>query len=250
MQLPSRRFFITGVVASLGVTALLGIISIITSGLGDIGTKILISTGEVDFAAVLALGCAGNTSTKLHKRIQTLGLLSIFTGLVLGIYLTWTFKLFESQDDIVLKTFGVMFVLAISSAHACQILPLMVYNRILDRLVRGTVVCIAIVAGLVINAIVFPEISTGETYYKFVGIVLILDVFGTILIPVLRRFGPPRTGQPDTATGRYFNGPVDDTLGLNNTPDQIIAPAAVSTPMSPNVQDNPPKSQTDHPSED
>ena len=208
MQLPSRRFFLTIIVGSLIVTALLGIIAIISNGLGDSGSKVLTTTIVVDIAAILALCCAGKTSEQLHKTIQFVGVLSSLVALVLVIYLIWAGSLFDSGGEGIVRAFGVFSVLAVASAHACLILPLMGYNQTTRTIVRSTLLFIAAVAELLINYIAIPGFNPGEGYAKAIGVFLILDVLGTILIPLVRRFTPPQTSAATVATGATEDPPA------------------------------------------
>jgi hypothetical protein len=190
MQLPSRRFFLTIIVSSLALTALLGIVAILTSALGDVGSKVLGTTIAVDVAAVLALCCAGKTQDQLHKTVQFLGVLSALIALLFAIYLVWADSLFSGGSEGMLRAFGVFSVLAVAAAHSCLILPSMNYNQNVRTIVRSTLLFIAVVAELLINYFAIPNFSPGDSYGKAIGVFLILDVLGTILIPLVRRFTP------------------------------------------------------------
>lgn len=73
MRMPTRKFFLTIILSSLAVTALLGIIAIVSSALGDIGSKVLATTIALDIASVLALCCAGKAVSGFHKAVQAVG---------------------------------------------------------------------------------------------------------------------------------------------------------------------------------
>lgn len=188
MRLPSRKFFLIIVISSLVASALLGIVAILTSGLGDTGWKVLATTGEIDVAAVLALCCAGKTRSRIHGVFQLPGFASITIGLAMGLVVTWVTNF---DNDTVLRVWGISAILSLACAHACLVLPLAEYNRLLKQIVTLTTVCIALVAELLANYILFDNFDPGDSYVKGIGVLLILDVLGTILALILRKTTKP-----------------------------------------------------------
>jgi len=121
MNLPTRRLLLRLIIASLSITATLGIIVTLWNGLGDTGAKIISNAMDVDVASVLALCCAGPAKSALHPAVQLSGLLSAFIGLATRIYITWWGVTSTGLEDGVRRAATVLLILAIASAHGqCQ----------------------------------------------------------------------------------------------------------------------------------
>jgi hypothetical protein len=190
----TRKFLLRLIVVLLSLTAVLGIISVLWTGLGETGTKILISAIAADAASVLALCCTGRTTSALHRTIQVTGILSACAGFATAVYGIWFDVTVNGVGDGILRATAVCFILAASSAHASLVLPLRSYNRPMRIVVTGTVLCIAAAAELIANYVLFPNFSPGSAYDRALAVILILDALGTILILLMHRFGPPRAG--------------------------------------------------------
>jgi hypothetical protein len=192
MKLPTRKFLLRPIVVLLTLTAVLGIISVLWTGLGETGTKILISAIAADASSILALCCTGRTVSVLHGAIQVTGVLSACAGFATAVYGIWFDMTGNGVGDGILRATAVCFILAASSAHASLVLPLRSYNRPMRAVVTATVLCIAVAAELIANYVLFPNFNPGSAYSQALVVILILDALGTILILLIHRFGPPR----------------------------------------------------------
>jgi hypothetical protein len=67
MKLLNRTFLLRLLIVSLSITAVLGIISVLWTGLGQTGGKILASAIGIDAASILALCCAGPAKSAAHR---------------------------------------------------------------------------------------------------------------------------------------------------------------------------------------
>jgi hypothetical protein len=195
MKWPPRKFLLNVIIASLSITAVLGIIAVLWPGFGETGAKILGSTTGVDVASVLTLCCARPAKSALHRAVQVTGILSACLGAVTGLYVIWLPA--SGLGDGMTRTAVVLFLLAAASTHASLMLAWRTYNRPMRIVVPATILCIAAATELIANYVVFPGFDPGrEGYLRALTVVLILDALGTILILLLHRFGPPRA---DTA---------------------------------------------------
>src|SRR3982074_234015 len=89
MKLPTRKFLLSFIIASLSITAMLGIIGVLWAGLGETGAKIMGSAIGVDVASFFTLCCARPAKSELHRAVQMAGILSACLGLVAGLYVIW-----------------------------------------------------------------------------------------------------------------------------------------------------------------
>lgn len=190
--MPTRKFLLRLIVVLLSITAVLGIISVLWSGLGETGVKILISVIAADVASILALCCTGRTTSAWHRAIQVTGILSACAVFATGVYGVWWDMTVNGMGDGILRATAVFFILAVASAHGSLVLPVRSYNRLMRMVVTATVLCIAAAAELIVNYALFPNFDPGSAYNRALAVILILDAFGTILILLRHRLGPPR----------------------------------------------------------
>jgi hypothetical protein len=192
VKLPTRKFLLRLVIFSLTATAVLGIAGVLWSGLGETGTKILGSAIAADAASFLALCCTGRVTSAWQRAVQVTGTVSACLGLLAGVYLIWWGASASGPGAAIWRAAAVLFVLAVASAHASLLLRLRPHGRLARAVVTGTVICTAAAAELIANYALVPNFDPGNGYAKALAVILILDVLGTILILLLRRFGPPR----------------------------------------------------------
>ena len=200
MRLPTRKFLLRLVIFSLSATAVLGIVSVLWSGLGETGTKILGSAIAADAASFLALCCTGRVTSAWQRAVQVTGIVSACLGLVTGTYLIWWGVNAGGLGEGVGRAAAVLFILAAASAHASLVLPLRSHSRLARAVVIGTVICTAAAAELIANYALIPNFDPGDGYDKALAVILILDALGTILVLLLHRFGPPRVGAAPPGT--------------------------------------------------
>jgi hypothetical protein len=218
MKLPTRKFLLRVIIASLSITAVLGIISVLWTGLGETGAKILGSAIGVDVASVLTLCCAGPAKSASHRAVQVTGILSACLGVVTGLYVIWWAVPASGLEGGMTRTAVVLFLLAAASAHASGVLVWRTYNRPMRIVAPATILCIAAAAELIANYVVFPGFDPGSAYLRALTAVLILDALGTILLLLLHRFGPPPSDA--AATGTTVRHPSPD-------PSDVTLPAVL-----------------------
>jgi hypothetical protein len=207
MKFPTRKFLLNVVIASLSTTAVLGIIAVLWTGLGETGAKILGSAIGVDVASLLTLCCTGPTKSLWHRTVQVTGILSASLGLVSGLYVIWRPGTAGALEEGMTRTAVVLLLLAVASAHAFRVLAWRTYNRPMRLVAPATILCIAAAAELIANYLVFPGFDPGRGYLRALVAMLILDALGTILLLLLHRFGPPRSGSKRSEHWRLVGDP-------------------------------------------
>jgi len=110
-------------------------------------------------------------------------------GLVLsaaGFLLTFTLIWANPNGDILGRlTFSVL-VLVIALAHAALLLPRRDGDETGTTILRATFVASTVLTTMIIIPILF-DASPGDFYYRLLGVVAVLTVLGTLLVPILRR---------------------------------------------------------------
>jgi hypothetical protein len=189
-----RRAAVWTIIVSLVAAALIGIATIVSGEFGELQSKVLLTTLAVAGAAILAL-CH---LAVLNRDVKVLGWIGIATSaiaLIAAVTLIWwnwndTGMYGPGVATNIAKLLGVSLLLAVSFAHANLLLlladaPIRWMRTALDL----TLVLIGIVPLLVIPVILsdggFPPQSLADMYWRFFGVILILDALGTVALPVV-----------------------------------------------------------------
>ena len=188
----ARRIAIIAIVASLSLTALIGIITLLSGDIfGETAGKVLLTTLLLAGFSITVL-CHLAVVGRALKLVGFVGVGVSGVALICGLLLIW--RDWNNYDDIeaLLKTFGVFGVLAVSFAHANLLLLLgQRRNRVVRVLLYVTVALIGIVALMLCLPIATGGDIPGENgdgYWRLLGVVGILDVLGSIVLPVTGRF--------------------------------------------------------------
>lgn len=188
MKFPARKPLLHIIIALLTATAILGVTSVLWSGLGETGMKILVSALGADAASLLALCCTSPAISGRHRAVQLTGVLSAGSGLAASLYLIWSGTAADGgPGEGVLRAAVVLWILAVASAHTALVLPRCPRPPSGRIIVAGTVLCTGAAAELVANYALFPGFEPGRGYLQAVTVLLILDALGTILIMLLHR---------------------------------------------------------------
>ena len=188
-----RRIAVWTVIVSLVVTALIGIYTIVSGEFGETQSKVMLTTLAVAAFSILAL-CH---LAIVGRDVKVVGWIGIGTSAVaLGLAATliwWDFGDYSYQPGglyvNLMKAFAISGLIALSLAHAN--LMLLLQNSPLRWLRSALVVAlvlIAVVPTLVLPVILtdgsFPPQSFQDVYWRFFGVVLILDALATVALPV------------------------------------------------------------------
>ena len=209
----ARKGAIYGIIISFSGAALVGIIALLGGDFGETQGKILLTTVLFGAFSITAL-CHLAIADRAMRIVGVSGLLASGVALVTGLVLVW--RDWDAQDGGLdwLKIFAAAGILAVSFAHANLLLLLAGRRRAAIRWgLAATLVAIAVVAVMLI----IPVVSDGEIpgqeadlYWRVFGVIAILDVLGTVVVPVLALFlrdgaGPstPSAAEPQGAAGAH-----------------------------------------------
>jgi hypothetical protein len=176
-----RKLFLWIFLGFLVLTALVGIISVLSGEFGKIQVKILGTCLTISAASICSMACAAFMEKRRRRWLGLSGiLLSIITAalVIIGI---WP----EIESDEYWKTTGTLAVFAVAFAHGfLLLLPTLDDHHKWIQVV--TSVSIGILA-LQLAIAIWGEIDS-ETYFRFVGVTAILVVLETLVIPILIKF--------------------------------------------------------------
>jgi hypothetical protein len=184
----ARRIAIIAIIVSLSLTALIGIITLLSGDFGETQGKVLLTTLILAGFSITVL-CHLAVVGRALRVVGFVGFAVSAVALVAGLILIWS-DLSDSEG--VWKTFGVFGILSFSFAHANLLLLLgQRRNTVVRALLYTTVAIIGVVALMICLPILtdgdIPG-SNGDWYWRLLGVVAILDVLGTIVLPITGRF--------------------------------------------------------------
>lgn len=209
MTSPARKLLLRISIVLLTVTAMLGVASVLWSGFGQTGGKILLSAVGADAASLLALCCAGPAVSAGHRAVQATGVLSACGGLVAGLCFLWSGPIVAGgAGEGALRAAIVLWAITVASAHTALLYPLHPLAKRGRVLVAGTALCTWAAAELVANFALIRDFTPVGAYFKALTVLLILGALGTIVIVLLHRFGPPGADRNGAGSPRTPAPPV------------------------------------------
>lgn len=235
-----------GIIASLSVAALIGIVALLFGTFTELQGRIMLSTLLIGVVSVLAL-CNLAGIDRAFRWISVTGLGVTALTLLSGLVLIWMDRSGATNDEWLWKTFGIAGIAAVSAAHASLLLLLGGRTNKVVRVGLWATLAIIALVFLLIAALIVTDGDVGsEAYARVLGTVAILDVLGTIVVPVVALFlrdpaagargagaggagaggaeaAPAQSGDAGASGSRASSGPVDGTVPfVIAVPDDVL----------------------------
>jgi hypothetical protein len=188
-----RRLFLIAVLASLTASATIGIFIFLVGEFGDTQRNLLLTTLAVGGFSLTGLASTVGAASWWLWLARPIGLATSMVALGLVVLLIWGI-VDADNDDLVLKLAGTLVVLALSSAHLSLLGTFRPVNLLVWLWHSGTVLAAVGLAYLIVGAIWgHIDFDDEELYVRWLGVVAILDVLGTIgLFPLSRLVSSPK----------------------------------------------------------
>jgi MFS family permease len=174
--------------AGMCLTAAVAIWALIAGRFDDTSGRVLL-TGLA--AALCTLGgLAGSTALPLEDRGRRAGKLTIgLSQLVLLLTLALIWIPGAANDDTLRQSLGISGVLMLAGAHASLLLSWLseLDTRTVDRLRYGAIVCGSSAALLLSGVIAASDGPVASGIWRLLGVLVVLAVLNTLLIPLARR---------------------------------------------------------------
>jgi len=184
-----RRTTVVVIIVTVVISAILGIVMLLTGSWGDVQGRILGTTFAIAVFAITALCHLAQVDRPLRTMGFT-GIAASVLALIPVLIIIWDTGGYSSDTYAwLLKSFGFFTVLAASLAQA-NLLLLLARRR--QRAVR-IVLIVALVFIAVVAIMIWLPILTegripgdgGDWYWRLFGVAAIVDVLCTIVLPVL-----------------------------------------------------------------
>jgi hypothetical protein len=186
-----RRAAATLTIGSFSLAALMGILALLGGGsFGDGEARVLLTTLIVGCASICAL-CYLATAGTPWAPVGVVGAVTLILPVATSLVLVWAdWDLFDNDMDGTWKAFGIGVVAAVSLAQICLLLAL-AGNRESLRFVLWSTVGLAVLLAILVSGMILGEVDAGDVW-RFIGVVAILDVLGTVVTIALAKFGGRR----------------------------------------------------------
>lgn len=188
--LPIRRWIVRTTIGSFSIAALMGIIALLSGGeFGPLENRVLLTTllvGTVSIAVLCYLATAG-------RRWQPVGIaggVSVLVPLACGLVSIWGTDLDRGPSEGLGRTLGIGAIVAATLAQASLLLAVADAARtVVTRLLAGTLTMATTLVAMT-SVLILGYEPHGNTYFRLLGVVAILDVLGTVVVAALVKFGP------------------------------------------------------------
>ncbi len=178
-----KRVFLIAMVASLCLAGLAGIAVFLFGTFGEFEIRILFTTLFLGLYSLTSLCAAALLDRRRHHPLGYAGLIVSAAALVTAIDLLWIS--WGSQSTDLLKSSGILGILALSLAHA-SLLLLAPARKTVGSVIRGlTLVTIGLLAGMLSSFILQDGEIQSDLFFRLLGALAILDVLGTVVTPVV-----------------------------------------------------------------
>ncbi|MEZ5102834.1 MAG: zinc ribbon domain-containing protein [Thermoleophilia bacterium] len=192
----ARRWLVRGLVVAVAVNAALGIVALGGGEFGDTQRRVLLTSLAVSGTGVLVLACIPALERRRLGPLPYAGIAAAAAGGVLALVLAWL----DDPPERLGQAFGTLVVLAVAIAYG----SLIGLARLPGRrawIVRASTVLALVLAALVTTTIWAAGDSSGMG--RAIGVVAVLLAAGTVLVPVLHRWGRAPEAGADGARIRF-----------------------------------------------
>lgn len=182
-QFSIKRVFFVSLISSLSLSALVAIFVFLVGDFGETEVRLLLTTLTIGGYSLTGLCSSVLYDKRKYATFALLGILVAVIGFLVTVGAIW--EIVDLKD--LWKGVLIFITLSFSIAHSSLLLPAQSENRLINSLLSVTIIFIGVVAGMFVNLIVGEFDDFSGFYFRLLGVFAVLDVLGTIVVPVLRR---------------------------------------------------------------
>jgi hypothetical protein len=215
-----RRLVVTIVIVSFSIAALMGIIALIGGGsFGETEGQVLLTTVIVGVECIAML-CYLSVAGHRFVFVGIVGGLVSLVAFALALWLTWAY-----DSGTPWESFGVSVTIAASLAQISLLLAL-VGKREIGPGLGATMAAVTVVASMVSYAII-DGAGVGDTFWRVLGVVAILDVLGTVVLTARGAFDkrPDDHSEPRVLSTAVESRLLDAARERGTSPSQLVSDA-------------------------
>ena len=173
------RAGLMGLMSLLVAGGLWTIAIVLTGNFGEDEAKVVGTFAALVLFSVTALPSILHLEAGRYREFSGLGILASLAFFAMAVVLIWS----EPEGDGFFKPLATLGVTAFLAGHASLMLSAMARGRLISAVLIATVLVTTAVAAVSITAIWTEDIS--GTLLRALGTLVVLDILGTIAVPVL-----------------------------------------------------------------
>jgi hypothetical protein len=201
---PVKKAFLYVLVGSVGVSAFLGILAILSGRWGWFEVRILLTTVTIAVSSICGLACGAYLATKRGQALPLAGI--ALTFLAAGLIITGMWIEASSLEYWKLAATAAVF------SVACAHLALLSMARLAEWFRWSLVAAYAAILGVaaLISLMILGE-SHGSGMFQLLGVAAIIDAAISILIPILHRLSKAEVTVEEgiTADAMHWNADAE-----------------------------------------
>lgn len=186
-----KRTFLYTLIASIAVSALIGIWIILLGNFGWFETRILCTTLTVVGTSLLGLACGAYLESPQARNsalrfVPVLGIALSFISAFIGLWLIWFSSNTSSEPEATYKVLAVSIIFAFSLAHL-SLLSLAKLSKKFGWALPLAYVSILTLASILSALIILEPHSEDSLVLRLIGVLTVVDAAITVMIPVFHR---------------------------------------------------------------
>lgn len=180
-------------ILAFGIAAAMGIGALLIGEFGDLQGRVLLTTLSI---GVMSLAMLCYLAPK-HTRFIQLGIVGFITAtitLLISLFLIWEDRIWTDLIglELIVDYFVVMLVVSATIAQICLLAAMVRASKSFTVWLFRFTMLMAVVLAAMIITLILSEPSEVEWFIRTLGVVAILDAFGTVTLIAVRLF----TGSP------------------------------------------------------
>jgi hypothetical protein len=196
-----KKLFLYLLIASVSLSALIGIGVILFGNFGDFEGKVLATTFTIACTSILGLACGAYLETKRGNILPTCGIGFSIISAIMCLILIWSN--FNIDNEFFLKTLGSITILAVACSHLSLISIAKLDAKFQWSKIILTV-CVWVLVSILLYIIWFQPNSDSDFIVRVIAVLSIIITALTIVTPVLYKLssGLPETEEIDAEINR------------------------------------------------
>ncbi len=219
---PIRRLVVALTIGSFSLAALMGVIALLGGGsFGEAEVRVLLTTLIVGTTSVAMLCYLATSGTRFQVVGATGGIVVLLPSAI-ALFMVWG----DNYDGELYKFFGVGLTLAATLAQLSLLLAL-AGDRSRVRVVLWATVGLASAVAVIVSIMIVAE-NASDGSFRFLGVLAILDVLGTVVTLALALFGnrsAAEAGAPVPIPARLEQQVAEAAARAHVSRDQVVADA-------------------------
>ncbi|TWT45840.1 Double zinc ribbon [Phycisphaerae bacterium RAS1] len=183
MRSQTQRWLLSLLILSICLSGLLGILVLLTGGRSWFEVRILLTTAAIGAASIVGLAAAAVHEARRWTPLGAVGMGATGVALAMTLIVIWVDSLIDVEAYT--KTWACAIIASIGLTHV-GLLALARLRRQFE-FARGVTILAIVTLALQIAFLIVTETDAGDFWARLIGVNAIIDVCGTIAVPILHR---------------------------------------------------------------